>query len=391
MEKILFVDDDVNVLAGLKRLLYPLKKNWEMFFFEDALSALEFLNNNTVDVVITDLLLPHLDGVHFLDMISKKFPNTIRIVLSGYSDEKTIFQIVKTAHQFIHKPVGREELVSRVEKSLKLKEVIAGEKLSGIIAMLEDLPTLPENYLKLEKELQSKDISLARISKIIQNDPTMTGEILRLVNSAFFSFTNEISDIQQAISILGMNKIKSLVLYYEIFKKNKKLKSKLIDLKKLWEHSIEVARLSLKVFKEISPNQRDRDSAYVAGLLHDIGYLTISNIGNYDEIIMPLMKNGLTQYAAEYEAFGVSHAEVGAFVLSVWNLPEPIIKAVAEHHMNSERENLSHLSKIISLSNCRLQEPEKFRERWNFYLTEEQFEKIEKFVNEVNLKETKVS
>ncbi len=391
MEKILFVDNDENVLAGLKRLLNPLRKKWQLFFATTGEEALKILGEENIDVVITDLLFPNYDGVHFLDLISKKFPDTIRIILSGYSDEKTIFKIVKTAHQFINKPVSREELVNRVEKSIKLKDLIANEKLSGLIANIDSLPTLPENYLLLEKELRSNDISIYKISKIIEKDLTMTAEILRLVNSAFFSLSYEISDIQQAISILGMNKIKSLVLYYEIFKKSGKIKSKLIDLSKLWKHSIEVAKLSQALFKELFPNKQEKDSAYVAGLLHDIGYLTISNVEDYDSLIEPKLEAGLNLWQAEYEVFGVSHAEVGAFVLSVWNLPEIIIKAVANHHKVLEGSPTSHFDKIVALANCRFTDKEKFKEKWKFYLTEEQFNKVEKYVSEITSKGIEVS
>ncbi len=390
MEKILFIDDDENVLAGLKRLLNPYRKKWEMFFLRDALSALKLLEKEQIDVVITDLLLPNLDGIHFLDLISKRFPNTIRIVLSGYDDEKTIFQTVKTAHQFIHKPVSREELISRVEKSIKLKDLIANERLSGIIGSIDSLPTLPENYFQLEKELRSKDISIKKIASIIEKDPTMAAEILRLVNSAFFSLTYEISDIQQAISILGMTKIKSLVLYYEIFKKAPEIKSKFIDLKKLWEHSVQVAKLSQAVSAELFPHMRKKDSAYVAGLLHDIGYLTIGNIDNYDELLENKLLNGQKLHDAEYEVFGVSHAEVGAFILSVWNLPEPIITAVAQHHKDPASCEMSHFSKIIAIANCRINNSDNFREKWEFYLTDSQFEKTEEIFEEIT-NEEKVS
>ena len=218
----------------------------------------------------------------------------------------------------------------------------------------------------------------------------MAGEILRLVNSAFFSLPYEISDITQAISILGLNKIKMLVLYYEIFNNQDLPSSKVINIQKLWEHSIATGKLAQAVYKEIFPLGKEEDSAYVAGLLHDIGYLTISQLENYDDLILQKTEEGLPVYQAEYELFGISHAEVGAFILSVWNLPEQIIKAVGEHHNDPLDESESNLSSVVALANWRLSFPESFREKWKFFCTAEQLEKIDKIVEQIQFDEKKV-
>ncbi len=383
MIKILFVDDERDVLDGIKRMMNLKKDEWELRFTTDPAEAIGLFGEG-FDVVVVDLLMPKIDGIQLLKILAREYPETIRIVLTGFDDENLILQTVKTAHQLIAKPTTRTELISRIEKSLRLKKLFTNKELAKLVTSSASLPTLPENYHRMQKELEKEFPSLKKISEIIEEDPSMAAEVLRLVNSAFFNMPKEITSIQEAVNILGINVIKSVALYVEIFSYAKKLKSNIVKQIDLWKHSVRVGVWSKILFSIVFPNKITSDSAYISGLLHDVGYLIISNMEKYDEKISAEMKKGAQLFEAEKNIYNVSHAEVGAYLLSVWNLPEPVIRAVANHHEPGSVFPMDKLSKVIYLANL-YEHKKKFTEFAGKYLTTEEIKLFEEKLKSENI------
>jgi len=331
--KILFVDDELNILSGLKRMLHQMSDEWDMYFEDSGQKALQLLEKIDIDLIVTDMKMPGMDGLTLLDYINEKYPHIVRIILTGHTDEEYILKSVRTSHQFILKPCTQKELVTRIKKIYKLKRYLISEEIKDIIATVERIPALPENYLRLEKELNAQEPSLSKICSIIEKEPGLSAKILQIVNSAYFNLPATVYDIQQALNILGINSIRSIVLYSEIFQKTPPLKTKLFSIESLWKHSMFIANASKVIYELITKDKITAKHAYIAGLLHDIGYLITSQVEGYDENITYYMENeGVDKYEAEEKFLKISHAQVGAYLLSVWNLPEPIIDAVALHH-----------------------------------------------------------
>jgi len=103
MKRILFVDDDPNVLQGLQRMLYPMRREWEMAFAQSGAEALQLLEANHFDVVVTDLRMPQMDGVQFLTEVRRRHPDTVRITLSGEVGQTMALRSVGPAHQCLSK------------------------------------------------------------------------------------------------------------------------------------------------------------------------------------------------------------------------------------------------------------------------------------------------
>src|SRR6266850_3329367 len=129
MKNVLFVDDEPNLLAGLRRTLHPPRGEWQMSFAVGSAQAIEFLEQSSFDVVVTDMHMPGLDGADLLSQVKQRFPNAVRIILSGTAEREQILRSVGHAHQFVVKPCTANELKSTVQRALALRELLANERL----------------------------------------------------------------------------------------------------------------------------------------------------------------------------------------------------------------------------------------------------------------------
>lgn len=329
---ILFVDDEPNILDGLRRLFYSMKNEWDIFYVSSGKDALKLMEAKEIDLIFSDMKMPEMDGAVLLEEIKKRKPGTIRIILSGHSDKDLILRASKSAHQFLAKPCNADIIKATIRKVIYLKKYIQNRSLITIIGGVEELPCIPELYFELEREINSSRVSLKKISDIVSQDVTMTAKILQLVNSAFFGLPQPVSNILQAINYLGLDMVKSLVLFVKIFNLNI-IKETKFNINKFWNHSLRVARISQEIALKETSNKMIAEKAFIAGLLHDIGKLVILKIPGYVHKISELKENeNLTFHEAEYKFFNTSHAEVGAYLLGLWGFPEEIIEAIAYHH-----------------------------------------------------------
>ncbi|MDA3861947.1 MAG: response regulator [Melioribacteraceae bacterium] len=329
---ILFVDDEANVINGLKRMLRTLKENWEFFFAESGQEALEIMKQTQISVVVSDMRMPNMNGAELLEIVKEKYPSTIRIILSGQSNEELALKSTRSAHKFISKPVQPEILKQTIKQSYELHEFFNDENLRKVINGINRLPSLPKTYLEIENELGKESFSLQRVVEIINNDPIMSAKILQVVNSAFFGIAQNITNIEQAVNLIGTYTIKSLIIYVQVFKSfegNKYVEQLLTN---IWEHSLAVAKNAKKIATTLGINKKDVEAAYMAGLLHDIGKILILSSAIYHKDIFEEMdSNGLTYNDAEQEVLGTSHSDVGGYLLRLWGLPEIVVEAVLQH------------------------------------------------------------
>jgi HD-like signal output (HDOD) protein len=188
--------------------------------------------------------------------------------------------------------------------------------------------------MEVMNELQSPDASIDRVGKIIAKDPAMSAKILQLVNSAFFGFPTRITHPSRAVTILGLEKVKSLVLSIHVFSQFETAQLPNFSLDGLWDHCLKVANYAKLIAKEAGAAAAMVDDCFSAGLLHDTGCLVL--VGNmasqYGEALHLKHQKNITLEAAETEVFQATHGEIGAYLLGLWGLPHPIIEAVAFHH-----------------------------------------------------------
>lgn len=333
-QQILFVDDEPMVLQGLQRILRPLRGEWDMVFAESGAKALECMASQPFDVIVSDMRMPGMNGSELLKEVMRRYPTTVRMVLSGHADRDLVSQCVGVAHQYISKPCDPEQLKAMVRNACNLAGRLVDDKVKRVIGAIDQLPNAPEVYLELKQALAQEEVDPRILGAIIQKDPGMTAKILKLVNSAFFGLRRTIGDAQEAVAYLGIDIVKTLVLTNSIFQQSKPFETRAFGISDVWHHSMSVAAGAKAIAKAEGMPLAAQEEAFVGGILHDVGVLILAS--NFPEMYnrsTELVEAEHIQLStAEQEIFGVTHAEVGAYLMGLWGLPAGILKIVSQHH-----------------------------------------------------------
>ena len=333
-KRILFVDDEPMILNGLQRTLRKMRHEWEMMFTSSAMEALQVLNANPMDVVVTDLKMPEMDGSQLLKEIKNRHPHVVRIVLSGHVKHDMTLQSLQIAHQCLAKPCDAELLKQTLAKLFALRDLLSDDSIKKIVSQIDSLPSMPAIYSQIMEEMQSEDPSIKKVGDIIAQDASMTAKILQIVNSVFFGLSRKISSTQQAVMLLGLETIKSLVLSVKIFAEFSRKKFSWFNIEDLFNHSMSVSCYAQAIVKN-EKLERDLISySLMAGILHDLGKLILATNFQqpYRQVLAEAQNSGRNLWDLEYQAFGTSHAEIGAYLMGLWNLDSQIIQAIAFHH-----------------------------------------------------------
>jgi HD-like signal output (HDOD) protein/CheY-like chemotaxis protein len=334
LRRILFVDDEPNVLEGLQRMLRSMRHEWDMAFAEGGVAALEILDAGPCDVVVSDMRMPGMDGVRLLSEVRERYPQTVRIVLSGHSDHELILKSVGAAHQYLSKPCDADSVKETVVRAFALRDLLTNEKLQLLVSRMRSLPSVPSLYAQLLEELESPDASIERIGEIVSRDPGMTAKILQLVNSAFFGLRRHISSSADATSLLGLDTIKALALSVGVFSRFDRAQVPGFDLDALLSYSTAIGMIAREIARAEGQTEEAMDAAFTAGLLHQTGKLVLAAQlpGEYNAMLALAREEGLLAVKAERRIFGAAYPEVGAYWLGLWGLPDSIVDAVAFHH-----------------------------------------------------------
>lgn len=334
MKTILFVDDEPRVLQGLQRQLRSMRNEWEMNFVENAQTALDWLAARPVDVIVSDMMMPVMDGSQLLTEVSRRHPNTVRIVLSGHTEREAVLRLVGPAHQYLTKPCDADELRAAIARAFALRDLLRNERLKQLATRVKCLPTLPSLHQQLAEELQREEPSLEKVGEIISRDIGMTSKILQLVNSAFFGLAQPVNNPAEAAMYLGLNTVRSLVLSVQIFSQFNQRDCKLFSLDALARHSWLTGAYARRLAHAERKDSKLVEQCFLAGLLHDVGQLILvaGLHEEYAQVLQTAKDHNTPVWQVEQEHFGATHADVGAYLLALWGLPNPIIEAVALHH-----------------------------------------------------------
>lgn len=334
MTSILFVDDEPKVLDSLRRLLRPRRLQWDISFVAGGEAALTLLDETPFDVIVSDLKMPAMDGTALLERVRERHPQVVRILLSEYADLEAAFRAAQVAHQFLLKPCDAEMLRVAIDRALSLQSILAGEALASMVGALGELPSAPRLYVALTRALANPDSSMEDIARVVEQDVAISAKILQLVNSAFFGLARNISSVQHAVSYLGVNILQSLVISVEafrIFTGGDEIEG--FSIEEFEGHS----QLTAGIARKFDLPEHLAEPAVVASLLHDVGKLVLATRASvrFQEALRAARKARKPLYQMESSLYGVTHAEIGAYLLGLWGLPTPVTEAVAHHHAPS--------------------------------------------------------
>lgn len=353
-KSILFVDDDLNLLDGLKRMLRVCRNEWNMVFVSSGEEALKLMEQTPVDVIVSDLRMPCMDGAALLAEIRERYPHVSRIVLSGHADKATAMRAIGNAHQYLTKPCSADTLKAAVSRSVQLRDVLGNDELRRLVTGMTAIPSLPSLYLELVSELESAESSLKKVSNVISQDIGMTAKILQLVNSDLFGIADRITNPEQAVTILGLDTIRSLVLSIGVFSQMLEGSPTANASRELWTHSLITGVFARQIGNVENLGRRKGEECFTAGLLHDIGKLVLwmNTPDKYQTILETSRSEKRALWTVEKEVLGCTHADIGAYLLGLWALPDPVVEAVAYHHnpKGSTVKTFSSLS-IVHVAN----------------------------------------
>ena len=332
--RMLFVDDESAVLKVLKAAMRCMANEWETHFAETGEDALALVRQQPFDVVVSDMRMPGMNGAQLLNHVLQLHPQTMRFILSGYSDLQDIISCVGVAHQFLHKPCNLADLRNGLKRATQFKRQLQNVGLWTLAGRVATLPSMPNLYLEMLDALQSPTASTQRIADIAAKDPALTAKLLQLSNSAFFGVNRTVNTVGEAIQFLGVGLIQSLALAVPLFKAFDRVKCPAFPLDQIWDHSLQTAVLARWLVHEHLEDEHLAEQAFAAGLLHDIGKLVLADglPEEYTAILADAQSRSEPLFLAERRKWGATHAEAGGYLLALWGLPFPLVAAVADHH-----------------------------------------------------------
>lgn len=328
LPRILFVDDEPQILRTLGRILHSRRRRWDLEFVGSAEAALESLGRRPADVIVTDVTMPIIDGLTLLTRVRQEHPSTVRVVLSGTLEGAVGVRAIPVAHQFLGKPWKPSDLIDLIERALTLRQFLDSDVMRAIVGRMSSLPAIPALYQKLSRALHDPAAGDDAVIAIVGADPAIAARLLQLAGSPFFNPDGAIASIDDAVRRLGKHTLRNLVLASEVFQ--------------LFEEKSAPERFSLTGFERhalatgsiaaaIAP--RAVGEALAAGLLHDVGELILAAEMPEQWITINTLATaeGRTLEEVELEQLGTTHAEIGAYLLGLWGLPREIVEAVAFH------------------------------------------------------------
>ena len=325
MIRVLFVDDEQAVLDCLQNRLRRMRRKWSMSFALGADRALALMSEQPVDVVVTEMWMAGMSGAELLHHVPEHHPHVVRIVLSGQTSQDRVLAALPHAHWLLSKPCDADVLERAIDGVRSIHAAIADERVKRLVGGVVDIPSLPALYLELTALVEREDVSLQEVGRVVERDIAMTGQVLHLVNTAYYGLSRKIHTATEAVTYLGSDAVRALVLTVGLFRAFARREA--VDgfsLDQLQTHSLRTAHVASALLDD----PEDASTAYSAALLHDLGNLVLATNaeGMCRATTMSAEATGQAFVASERTVHGFGHAEVGAALLELWGLPESMVE-----------------------------------------------------------------
>ncbi len=327
MKKILVVDDEVQILKALSRMF--LETDYEILTAENGQEALELIETTPIDMIISDMRMPVLDGYQLLSIVKEKYPKIIRIILSGYTEEKPMFRALlhNIATLYVFKPWNNNVLLESINKLFSNSMELNSTELSDLIKDLGCTACIPENCEKMISLVEAEDMD--QLITEIEKDPDISSLLHQVTSSAVYGVMP--NTVKQAAIYIGLPNLKCFLHWACVISATKQPGEIDGSPELLWKHAYLTNRIML-FFYEAFLHKQPPESAMFAGLLHNTGLIIIANA---------LEKNGLIDQRSltandfirmengEYEK---EHQDIGAYFLDQWDIPFQMYEAALNHH-----------------------------------------------------------
>lgn len=327
-KRVLFVGGDVDQFARLRADAEQKALPWEMVSVDAPPKAFVELEKGETDVLVAQSGQRSGDVQPLLARVKRDSPRTARLAMVGKPAEAA----ASLGGGVQRVPAGCDAvtLAGFIDRGCALQQIVADPAVAKLAGNLDRLPSVPSTYWALTRAANDPDTSVSDIAKIVQSDPAMSLKVLHLVNSAFFGLARRTTSIADAVALLGLDQLKGLVLATHVFGALEGRELKHFSLETFQRYSVRVGRLAKSFLKD----RALAEDAFTAGILHDVGkvVLALREPEKFDAVLERVARTGEPIEGVERELLGLTHAMVGAYLLSTWEIPFPIVECVAFHH-----------------------------------------------------------
>jgi HD-like signal output (HDOD) protein len=324
------VDDEPLLLEATVPALQGLCGDWEVTAFDEPSAALQAVEAHEPDAVLTDHLMPGMEGSQLLERIRIISPATIRLIMSGYVAVDKL-RLLTSAHQYLAKPFEATKLRDLIQRSFAAQERLLNQGLQSVVTSIRAIPSLPQAHNLLLKELRDNRNTGTTIARLIGEDPGLTVKVLQLANSALFGPGHIVTDLMEAVNCLGTEMLSSIVLSQSVFRQYESRRLGEIDLLRVWNHCWGTACLAQRLCREKKLPPSDGEEAFLAGLLHEMGrFLLFENFPDQFQMACDgarLTKTSLT--TSMREVMQTTPSQMSAYVLELWGLPGGVINCIS--------------------------------------------------------------
>lgn len=336
--KILFYRVDPNYVPIFKKTFSD--SHIEVLEADDLSDAERLIENENPDIVLADFNSKSEDAIRFLKFVKDQFPLISRIaILKTDEQKKAIFLVFKgIVNSCFEKPHGMVALMSNVIHILEIRKILSEKGILELLSKIENLIALPSTFIKFNEALESNKPT-DEIIDILENDMSIATKILQIANSAFYR-NHKLSSISSAYNYLGAHNIKNIVTIFCYHSTEKLEENKGEAFQAIIKHSVRVNRELFSSY-ELRTGKKLSDSFASAGITHDIGKIIL--LKYLPERFLSIIKHQEDNphddfYSSEAKLGheGVTHEEIGAYLLDLWNLPEENVQTALYHHNFSE-------------------------------------------------------
>gem|GEM_PF-761058 len=313
----------------------------------DCTSAAANLETIAFDSVFADLRVE--GAVALLDGATRGAPASLRVAV-GDADTPAGLRAAGIAHRLVADPLDIEVITLFTAHAGAIQARMQDERIRRLVGGVSSLPSVPRMYAELTRLVRTGDVSIDVVTRIVAGDTGIAAKILQLANSPMFGVAREVTTLRSAVALLGIRAIHSLVLSAEVVRAFPSTgPGDASEIEALQSHAVATASLAARLL----PDQLDPEEAFAAALLHDVGKLVLLDRcpEMYDYLARSARGRNVPIHRLELEVLGITHAEIGAFLLHLWQLPDSIVAGVASHHIPS-RPTATTLSLAIHVADA---------------------------------------
>lgn len=357
--RVLFVDDEPHVLAGLRRRLSRQRAVWQMSFAGGGSEALALMAEQPVDVVVSDMRMPGMDGAQLLAEVLRRHPETARIVLSGHAALESIIAAIGPTQQYLAKPCDTDTLVQAIEGVLRIRDMLDDPQLRVALGGVDCLPKPPGIHNEIVAVVSAPDFTVADVAAVVERDIATSAEVLKLVNSAFFVIPQPVESIDRAIALLGVETIRSLALSGAVFHSGPQMPAS-FDAEAMRQRGLHAGILAQRIAQAEGWQHGAPGHALLAGLLHELGMLVFasSNPDGYERYLARRGEDPLALPGLQREIFGCTLGQASGYLLGMWGFPVALVQAVTAQHCLPDDPTAVPLDHAVAFAGRYTQDPD---------------------------------